>query len=486
MFWELIRANRRKSLFLIIGMASCLAAIGYAMGSLVDPEYGGVYGILIAGAVFTVQILISYFCGDSIMLSSSQAAEISRDIHPQLFNIVEEMKISSGLKVMPKIFIIPDQGYNAFATGLRQEKSSVAVTAGMLGALNRDELQGVVAHEMSHILNRDVMYMTFAGVMLGSIQLMVDAFFRGWVRSSSSVRSRSRGSSSNGQAQALILILAVLLAILGPLLAQIFYFSLSRKREYLADASAARLTRYPEGLASALEKISFKNRVAVASKVTSALFIQNPLHTGLNRAGLFDTHPPIQSRILILRKMSGADFVNYQKAFSEILHKNTRVIPKTGLQMAGAVPLRAPSAEAALPAAAPSELKLAAMPQHEVMDLIRATNEFSFLVCPCGVKVKVPSEVKHPKLKCLRCGRWMEIPLALGAVVDQALKGKDLDKPRQDMTALTYERKTAGWETLKCSCGRKLQLSPLFSGAHLECVECGRQIRILTPEKKSV
>jgi heat shock protein HtpX len=477
MFWELIRSNQRKSILLLIGMALCLGTLGYFIGYAIDPLEGGLFGVLSASGLFLMLLSVSYFGGDAIMLSSSQAMEISRDVHPQLFNVVEEMKIASGLTVLPKIYIIPDPGYNAFATGLRPQKSAVAVTAGLLGALNRDELQGVVAHEMSHIQNRDVMYMTFAGVMLGSMQLLTDIFLRGTLRGHSRT-SRSR-SGSDAQAQALFLILALVVAIVGPLLAQIFYFSLSRKREYLADASAVRLTRYPEGLAAALEKISFKNRVAAANGVTSALFIENPKHTGLNIAGFFDTHPPIQKRIQILRKMSGADYVNYQKAFTDIAHK--KIIPKSGLKESAAVPLRAPSAEsAALPTPA-AKLKPQTMPAHDVLDLIRATNEFSFLSCKCGVKVKVPPDVKHPRLKCLRCGRWMEIPVALGAVVDQALEGKSVKIPARDSVPLHYEWKSKGWESFRCACGRKLQLSPLFQGNQLECPACGRLVKVTVP-----
>jgi heat shock protein HtpX len=475
MFWELIRSNRRKSVILLFCMASCLGALGYAMGMAVDPEAGGLLGIAGAFVLFLILLSVSYFGGDSLMLSSSGAAPISRDVHPQLFNIVEEMKISSGLTVMPEIYIIPDPSYNAFATGLRTEKSAVAVTAGLLGALNRDELQGVVAHEMSHIQNRDVMYMTFAGVMLGSMQMLTDGFFRSMWHSSRHSSSRTRSRSSEGsQAQVLFLLFAIVLSIIGPLLAQIFYFSLSRKREYLADASAVRLTRYPEGLASALEKISFKNKVPSAGKIASALFIENPLHDGNSLASLFDTHPPIQKRIQVLRKMSGADYVNYQKAFSDIVHQN--VIPKSGLAEA-AVPLRETSGPAAA-AAEPLKTSMQAMPAHDVMDLMRATNQFSFLVCKCGVKVKVPPDIKHPKLKCLRCGRWMEIPVALSAVVDQALEGKSVKTPETEDVPLKYERKRKGWETLRCSCGKKLQLSPLLQGTRLECSACGRKILI--------
>ncbi len=473
MFWEVIRSNRRKSFFLVAGMAACLISFGYVLGMAVDPAEGGPYGVLAACVIFLVLFLISYFNGDSILLGVSKALEISPDVHPQLFNIVEEMKIASGLQAMPKVYLIPDPAFNAFATGVRPEKSAVAVTAGLLGTLNRDELQGVVAHEMSHIQNRDVLYMTFAGIMLGSIQLIAEMFLRGWARSSYSARSRSRSSSGGGQAQVVLILLALVFAVLGPVLAQLFYFSLSRKREYLADASAVRLTRHPEGLASALEKISFKSTIPNTSKITSAMFIENPMKEPvLSLGSLTSTHPPIQDRILILRKMAGADFVNYQKAYADIRKKSAKIIPPSGLKD-NSVPVRPADKKAApiLPA------KGLTPTSHDTLDLVRASNEFAFLNCACGLKLKVPPELQKPFIRCPHCARKLVLPVALSAVVEKAIAGEKIAGPAP-LPELVYERKTKGWETFACSCGKKLQLSPVFSGSRMECYHCGRTLLI--------
>jgi len=274
--WELIRANRRKSIVLFGVMGISLMALGYVAGSAFFPD-GGIAGLFIALMIWTILSLVSYFRGSSILLAVSKAQEVTHDVHPRLFNVVEEMKIAANLPAMPKVYIIPDPAPNAFATGMKPEKSAVAITAGLLSKLNRDELQGVVAHEMAHILNRDVLFVTFDGILLGSIVLISQVFLRGMFYSSLSGR-RYSGSSRDGggQAQLVMMVVAIVLAILVPIMARLLYFAISRKREYLADASAARLTRYPEGLASALEKIASSDLdLASANKVTAPMFEGN-------------------------------------------------------------------------------------------------------------------------------------------------------------------------------------------------------------------
>ena len=261
-------------------MGICLILLGGVVGAIWFSTEGVVIGIFIALCIWVLLSVISYTAGDSIILSASNAKKVTRDVHPRLFNIVEEMKISANLQAMPQIYIIDDPAPNAFATGKNPEKSSIAVTAGLLSALNRDELQGVIAHEMSHIINRDVLYVTFAGIMLGSIVILSEVFLRSlWYSGGSSRRYRvSSSSKSGGQAQAIIMVIAIVVAILAPIMARLFYFALSRKREYLADASAVRLTRYPEGLASALDKISNTNiNFAAANKITAPMYIAMPL-----------------------------------------------------------------------------------------------------------------------------------------------------------------------------------------------------------------
>ena len=170
--WELIQQNRRKSLLLFFLMGCCLVLLGYLLGAAYLPPDGGMIGITLALIIWIILSLISFFAGDSIVLGISGAQEITPDIHPQLFNVVEEMKIAASLPAMPRVYIIDSAAPNAFATGRKPEKCAIAVTAGLLAKLNRDELQGVVAHETSHVVNRDALFMTFAGIMLGSIVLI--------------------------------------------------------------------------------------------------------------------------------------------------------------------------------------------------------------------------------------------------------------------------------------------------------------------------
>lgn len=400
MMWELIQANRRKSIFIFIGMGLLLILIGFVFGSYYDPESGGFIGIFFSLILFGILSIISYFAGSKIMLAVSGAKEVTKDVHPQLFNVVEEMRIAANMPYQPKIYIISDSAPNAFATGIKPENSAIAVTAGLLGSLNRDELQGVVAHEMSHIINRDVMLMTFAGMMLGAITLMAEVFTRSlWFGGGS--RYKSKSSDKGGQAQIIIMIVAIAFAILGPLMAQLMYFAISRKREYLADASAVRLTRYPEGLASALEKISGSTLdLKSANKVTAPMYIINPLKKkGMQIANLTSTHPPITERIKILRTISqGASLTNYQVAFDQVKGKTSAIIPPSGLTDSTQIPLRS------------SELSQTSFEtnkqvKREVGDLMMQLNNFLFITCTCGIKLKIPPDFKSQSVSCPKCGR---------------------------------------------------------------------------------
>ena len=431
--WELIRANRRKSIILVLVMGVCLVGLGYIIGEVWAPGGGGYFGMAIAFTIWFIQSVISYTWGGSIMLAVSKARPVTHDVHPQLFNVVEEMKIAANMPAMPKVYIIPDPAPNAFATGLKPENSAIAVTAGLLSRCNRDELQGVVAHEMSHILNRDVLFMTFAGIMLGSIVLISQVFLRSlWFGAGSSRRYRS-GGKGGGQAQAIIMIVAIVLAILAPILAYLLYYAISRKREYLADASAARLTRYPEGLASALEKISGANlKLESANKVTAPMYISNPLEAGSKKlSALSSTHPPIKDRIRILRNMShGVNFADYQKTYESVVGKSA-LLPASALQDTEAVSIRKGA-----PGAAPKRSRKQQM--RDVGDLMRTVNQYAFLACVCGLKMKVPPDFKKSKINCPRCGRENQIPLAeLAAVtaISDSLGTKNKQKPPQKRTS---------------------------------------------------
>lgn len=400
MMWELIQANKRKSLFIFFGMGMLLILIGFIFGSYYDSGSGGVIGIFLSLILFGILSLVSYIGGSKILLAVSGAKEVTKDVHPQLFNVVEEMRIAANLPSQPKIYIISESAPNAFATGIKPENSAIAVTAGLLGQLNRDELQGVIGHEMSHIMNRDVMLMTFAGMMLGAISLMAEVFTRSlWFGGGS--RYRSKSSKNSGQAQLIIMVVAIALAILGPMMAQLMYFAISRKREYLADASAVRLTRYPEGLASALEKISNTNLdLNSANKITAPMYIINPLKKkGMQISNLSSTHPPITERIKILRSMQqGVNFSNYQAAFNQVNGRQSVIIPRSGLSDSAVIPQRS------------SELSQMSFEtdrqvKREVGDLMMKLNDFRFINCSCGIKLKIPPDFKDQKLACPKCGR---------------------------------------------------------------------------------
>jgi len=397
--WELIQANKRKSIILIISMGILLVLLGYIFGSAYSPEGGGAVGVFIALMLWGILYLISYTSGNKILLAVSGAKEITKDIHPQLYNIVEEMKIASGHPFMPKIYIIDSAAPNAFATGIKPNNTAIAVTAGLLGRLNRDELQGVIAHEMSHIVNRDILFMTVSGIMLGVIVLISQVFVRSlWFGGGGRY---SKSSKDSGQAQIIFLVIAVVFAILAPIAAQLLYFAISRKREYLADASAVRFTRYPEGLASALEKISRSTEeIKTANKVTAPMYIANPLKKkGKKLNDLTSTHPPISERIKILRGIAqSADFNSYQDAFKKVTGKETNIIPSSELKESTPISIRDITG---IPGVGITKKQS----QRNVGNLIMKLNDYSFINCKCNVKIKIPPDYKKKVVFCPRCGR---------------------------------------------------------------------------------
>lgn len=400
--WEQIRSNRRKSVALVVVVAALLFGLGFVFGEAAQPG-AGVVGLLIAGAVWFILTLVAYFEGDRILLSVSGAQRIEKSHHPQLYNIVEEMTIAAGLPTMPEVYIIEDPSPNAFATGRKPERAAVAVTTGLLSRLNRDQLQGVIAHELSHIVNRDVLFMTMVGIMVGAIVMVSEVFLRGLFHSRGGrYRASRRGG---GQGQALMLLVAVVLAILAPILARLIYLAVSRRREYLADANAAVLTRYPEGLASALEAIASSNApVASANRATAPMYIVNPMRAqGEEGWGLFSTHPPTSERVRILRSMAGAaSYQEYQRAWQQTA-KNPGSLPPSVLALASDAPIREGDAVAPSPAETRRQTRLAG-------DALRSAGNFRTVECGCGVKIKVPPDYAESTVACPRCRRQHPIP----------------------------------------------------------------------------
>jgi heat shock protein HtpX len=409
--WEIIEANRRKSVALIFILGSVLAALGAAIGYFFTPEFPaeGVFtGIVIAMVIWIIMLLASYAGGEQILLATAGAHEVKHDDAPQLFNIVEEMKIASGLPNMPKVYLINSQVPNAFAVGLKPERAAVAVTTGLVAKLNRDELQGVVGHEIGHIANRDTLYMTMAGVTVGAVVILADLFLRGlWYSGMSGGRRRSSSSQGGGQLMAILMIVAIVLAILSPFLAQLLYFATSRKREYLADASSAQYTRYPEGLASALEKISAnQDKKFSKSRTLAPMFIINPMAASGKMIGLFSTHPPTQDRVRILRgMMKGSSLQAYEQVYRK-LHQNEHLIGAPSLLHASQEKgIRKPSPEA--------QQHNPKKSLRDIKDILHKTEGYGILACACGVRMKIPPNFEHKKVRCPRCGRVHEVPLEL-------------------------------------------------------------------------
>ncbi len=306
MMWEAIAANKQRSALLIVSLATLLALMGLAIGFLLGGRPQSAYfGAFVGLCVWGVLLLVNAMGGESVLLASANAREVSHDDAPQLYNVVEEMRIAASLPALPRVFIIDTPVPNAFAVGLKPERACVAVTTGLLERLERDELQGVIAHELGHISNRDTLFMTLAGVTLGAIVLLADFGMRMLFWGGGGRRRSSSGKGGGGAA--ILMIAALVLAILAPLVARLLYFACSRQREYLADASAAQFTRYPAGLANALRKIALQQdpKQIPVNRVVAPMYAINPL-AAAGSFSVFGTHPPTAERIRRLLEMQGA------------------------------------------------------------------------------------------------------------------------------------------------------------------------------------
>ncbi|HZL04625.1 MAG TPA: M48 family metallopeptidase [Coriobacteriia bacterium] len=295
--YDQIASNKFRSATLVAVFVLLVFALGYVFGQATDWGYGG---LVLALVVSFVMVWGSYWYSDKIVLGMSRARPVDRDTEPYLVNTVEGLSIAAGLP-MPRAYVIPAP--NAFATGRNPENAAIAVTRGLVEKLDRLELEGVIAHELSHVKNYDTLVQTLAAVLAGTVALVSDWMLRSFFWGG----GRRRDSGGGGGGQGIFILVGLALAIISPLFALLIQMAISRKREYLADANGALLTRYPKGLADALRVIAADtNRLAVANKATESLYIYNPLKDyggggGLN--ALFNTHPPIADRIARLEAM---------------------------------------------------------------------------------------------------------------------------------------------------------------------------------------
>ena len=305
-FYAQIGANKRNSFLMAALVVIILGLLGFTIGyAVVGSPAGGILATGLALAVGSLTGIGTYFGGDKLVLSVSGAREVDEAAAPQLLNVVRELAIAANVP-MPKVYTIDDTAPNAFATGRDPAHASIAITTGLLDKLDREELQGVIAHELSHVRNLDIRFSLVVGVMVGAIAILADFFLRFTFWGGMSGRRSSRDSGGNG-AVAVIAILAIVLAILAPLISRFIQLAVNRQREYLADASGVELTRNPYGLERALAKIGADQEVLeVANRGTQHMFFTNPIKKFEARSsGLMDTHPPIVDRINRLRELTG-------------------------------------------------------------------------------------------------------------------------------------------------------------------------------------
>jgi heat shock protein HtpX len=301
--YEEIASNKRRTVLLVVGAVVFLGLIGYAIGLLLGGA--GPVGLVIAAGIAIAMSLGSYFAGDKVVLASARAKEVSAQDEPRLHNIVEGLAIAAGVP-KPRVYVIPEQAPNAFATGRDPEHSSVAVTQGLLQIMNRVELEGVIGHELSHVVDRDILVGTVVATLVGAAVLLSEFFMRSWWWGG--FRGRRGGDSNGGGAELIIFAVGFVLLVIAPIAGQIIKLAVSRNREYLADAQGALLTRYPPGLVSALKKIeAAPQAMHAANNATAHLWLNQPSRvpgegtSALER--LFSTHPPIADRIRRLEEM---------------------------------------------------------------------------------------------------------------------------------------------------------------------------------------
>jgi heat shock protein HtpX len=308
-FYSEEAANRRNSFLLALLVIAVLGVFGFVIGYSIgyangDPVLWAIGAVAIAVAFGLLSALGSYYGGDQLVLASSHAQEVGPQQAPQLFNVVGEMATAAGVP-MPKVYIIDDPSPNAFATGRDPQHSSIAVTSGLLQKMNREELQGVIGHEMSHVRNYDIRFTLIVGVLVGSIALLAQIFLRYTFWFGGGRRNNDSNSGGGGLA-VLFLVIGVVMAVLAPIFTALVQMAVSRQREYLADASSVELTRNPHGLEIALAKLaSDKESLHSANGATQHLYIVNPLKKLGGGSNLFSTHPPIVDRIDRLRQLTG-------------------------------------------------------------------------------------------------------------------------------------------------------------------------------------
>jgi heat shock protein HtpX len=302
--YEQIASNKRKTFVLLFVSFLLLVAVGFMIGYIYGTPW---VGLAIAVGIALLLQIGAYYSGDKIVLASARARAVTPEDEPRLHNIVEGLAIAAGVP-KPAVYVVPEQSPNAFATGRDPEHSSVAVTQGLLDTMNRVELEGVLGHELSHVVDRDILYGTIVATVIGAIVLLSEFFLRSWWWGGFGGRRNDRGNGNGGVVELVVFAIGFALLILAPILGQLIRLAVSRNREYLADAQGAMLTRYPPGLISALKKIQdAPHAMRSANNATAHLWFEQPSRVQGPQTGrmekLFSTHPPIEERIRRLEEM---------------------------------------------------------------------------------------------------------------------------------------------------------------------------------------
>jgi heat shock protein HtpX len=484
--WEAIRANRRRSTWLMLAMGVVLLSLGASIGILAvswrgeptvdDQLVGAFFGCLVGIATWAGSWIYSAVAGDSAILRSVGARQIEKKDHPRLWNVVEEMSIAAGMKAMPRIYIVDDSAPNAFAVGKGPGDSSVAFTSTLLRTLTRDELQGVAAHEIGHIVNEDIRFMTQAAVLVGGVEILSRFIIHIGPLSGGHRRMGSGGGGGNkngggGNGAAILMAIAFVVAILSPVAIRLLYYACSRTREFLADASAAQFTRYPEGLASALEKIVAHQKSSIVGEVNGAvtpLYIVNPFEA-TKLSAYSATHPPTESRVKILRAMAGgASFFDYEAAVKKIEGDRLH-LPALELAARTGKPIPVRQAD-------PNQDPFEAIKRaHAAIDLVDSLAGFTPILCLCGLRVKTPPESTASHVDCPRCGRHLHVPQS---EANKKESRQALPTVTESGSQLRYARASREWEAFSCSCGQTIQLGPGYPLDYTICAQCDRRIEI--------
>ncbi|MCF7912496.1 MAG: M48 family metalloprotease [Candidatus Cloacimonetes bacterium] len=516
MIEELIRANKLKSVYLLVLTILIVMAVGYILGDIIytmyipvrSLEYEGkriIFSLGFAGLTGLLEILQIYFVftGKPRLLFNRLGMNVAeRTKFQKLHNVISEMTIAAGLSQTPVAYVIPSRTLNAMAFGSSPDSCAIAVTAGLLAVCNRDELQGVIAHELSHIINRDALLLEVCRNSLGIVEVLREFMLRS-IYWSPVGRLNYRISSGKGRssgAHLIFLLFGIIFTLIAPILVNVIYLTISREREYLADAVSAKLTRYPVGLASALTKIAYSTHsIDDIDKVTSAAFISQPRGDMTITGKGSRTHPPIWNRIRILRLMSGgAGYIDYQKAYNAVMLQNPGFMPGSMRGDIAGIPLRMAEAMPDEPGGVDSLKEMSILADEgRIDDIFRLTEGYRFIDCQCGMKIKVPVDYDKFEIKCPRCGKIHKLgenmASLLTAMLDEsAVTGETAaaeiirevltEKNEPDYSSeeeQTYVKVENSWQEILCKCGSKVQISPNFLGRFISCRKCKRRINII-------